>query len=73
MLYDEVFACAHKLMYEECAAIPPTRPHTHTHTRTDACKNARKHTKTRICTHTRTRTLTPVSYTHLTLPTKVNV
>ena len=55
-----------------------THTHTHTHTRTHA--HTRAHTRASVHTHTRTHahththththTRTPVSYTHLTLPTR---
>ena len=55
------------------------RCHTALNTRASACAHARTHTHTRTRTHTHTytptlthkhiRTHTPVSYTHLTLPT----
>ena len=44
--------------------------HTHAHARTLARTHASTHTHTRTRTHSRTQVRTPVSYTHLTLPTR---
>ena len=50
-------------------SVSETAKHTHTHTHTHT--HARTHTH--IHTRTHTHTYTPVSYTHLTLPTKLSV
>ena len=52
-----------------------THTHTHTHRRTHARTHAHTHihTRTRTQTQTQTHTHTPVSYTHLTLPTSYAV
>ena len=47
------------------------RAHTHTHTHTHA--HTHTHTRTHARTHTHTTPCTPVSYTHLTLPTNHRV
>ena len=57
------------------ASSPAENTHacTHTHTCTHAHTHACTHTHACMHAHTHTHTHTPVSYTQLTLPTKVNV
>ena len=66
-------ACIHTCMHARMHPCTHTYMHTHIHAHTHA--HARTHTFTHACTHTCTHSCTcaPVSYTHLTLPTKHGV
>ena len=65
-----------KLIHTRAMTRARARAHTHTHTHihkhTHTHTHARARTHTHTHAHTHTHTHTPVSYTHLTLPTKLS-